>query len=265
MGEKRSKIKELKKTRVKPSKYLDNFILSFSKAALFIHSCIEHVNDSEVLMHEAKRNYIISITSRLETFYRDLLIHVLNNDKSHLEKIVSMVTEKKKLIDIHKMLEEKITFNEYVASHFKYQSIEAIDKTFSILFRPKGYLESLESHKHSCYTSYSGSKLVELTLPDNWRKDFAFLFSLRHKLVHDSNAVCDISPSKMATLEALALMIGQFTGFLIDKKYGKTVALEKNGLPVFITIEDLINKNWRVIKKAETSKDTDGFTVVKKV
>ncbi len=246
MPEKKNRIRELKTSRIKPSKYLENFFFSFFRATRLMHECIKSMSSNQNLVEEAKRNYIISLVSCLETFYRDLLIHILDKDKVKLENVMLKIKEKKTLLDIYKMLQEEIGFHEYVASHFKFQSIEEIEDVFSALFLPGGYLKAIGDHQHHCYILSKSPYPVVLTLSKEWRKNFAFLFEVRHRLVHDANSPCNIPPSKMAELETLTLMICQFTSFFIDQQYGKTMALEKDGKPAFFITDDFLADDWEI-------------------
>lgn len=246
MAERRKRIAELNKSRIKPSKYHENFFKSFFRATSLMHTCLRLMNGDSNLIEEAKRNYVVSLVSILETYYRDLLIHVLDKDKSNLESVISNIKEKKTLLDISKMLQEEIAFHEYVASHFKFQSIEEVEEVFSPLFPPQGYLKTIEDHVHDCYILGKSPDCVKLAVPEGWRKNFAFLFRLRHRLVHDANSPCDVPPSKMAELETLTLMVCQFTTFLIDTRYGKTMALEKDGKPAFFIVEDFLRDDWEI-------------------
>lgn len=242
----RKLINELKTSRIKPSKYFENFLDSFSRATRLAHYIHRFFNHDQLLTAEAKRNYIIALASCLETFYRDLLVHVLSKDSSHLESLTAKIKEKKTLLDIYKMFEEKIEFHEYVASHFNFQNVEEIENAFGVVFLPDGYLRSLEQHRHSCYILSKSDDPIDLALPLGWRKDYASLFRIRHKLVHDSNAPCDIPSKHIATLENLVLMICQFSSFMIDEKYGNTLALKKNGKPAFLIVDDFLSDDWEI-------------------
>jgi hypothetical protein len=90
---KKNFIKERKQSRGEPSWYLVNFLRNFARARSLMHSCIRQMSTDKLLIEEAKRNYMISMTSALETFYHDLFVYILEKDDSILEDILADIKE----------------------------------------------------------------------------------------------------------------------------------------------------------------------------
>jgi hypothetical protein len=127
---KKNYIIDRKKTRDQPQKFLMNFLGNFSQAAALMHSFLPASDENDSLLREAKKNYLISMVSCVETFYHDLFVHILENDKKILESILNSIKEKPTLSEIYNLQKEGISFSEIAASKMTYQSIEEVESTF---------------------------------------------------------------------------------------------------------------------------------------
>lgn len=245
---KKNFIKERKQSRGQQEWYLLNFLRNLARAAKLMHACLRQMNTDKMMIDEAKRNYIIAMTSSLETFYHDLFIYVLEKDRSLLEDILGDIKDKPTFAEIHTLLKDGVSFPEIAASMVKFQSIEELDRSLSKLFPPQGYLKTLDTYEHICAIPSRTSDLVIMTMPEDWGKDFSDLFKNRHAFVHDANLACDIAGRQMAKLETLVLQIAQFTSGLITKRYYGEALLTEKGVPAFLIIEDLISDDWEVVE-----------------
>ena len=210
-----------------------------------MHRCIAQMRDKPDLIQEAKRGYIVALTGSVETFYHDLVIHLLSQDSALLQKALAGVKEKFQLGDIHGLLAENISFPEMVAAHMNFQSLEEIERVLENVFPPGGYLDALSSFEFICAIPARSAGVAKVRLPSKWRGEFAELFKIRHGLVHDANLPCDVTHSKMANLEALVLQIAQMTAGLVSKLF--QVAPPSGTLPAFMLIEDLIAEDWEIL------------------
>lgn len=136
-------IKQWKKSREQLGTHLLNFLANLSKAALLMHACLRAFRKDESLMESAKQNYVISITSCLETYYRDLFIDVLHKNESLLEKMLLEIKGGKesspRLVEMYYFHKGGFSFAEIATSYFRFQAIEEIDGSVSKLLHSFAY------------------------------------------------------------------------------------------------------------------------------
>lgn len=241
----RIRIEELRSSRGQTVWYLSNFITNFSRAASLMHLIIKELRDNKFAFQEAKRNYIISMASVLETFYRDLFIHVLEKDKLVLSTVLLEVKKKPNLVEVLSLFERNISFPELAASCFSFQSIEEIDRTLDLIFQPKNYLKTLSIYEPIFVIPSKSHIPVKMKLEEGWEKEFKNIFLYRHSFIHDSNRQCEIPSIEVGRLETLVLLVAQFTAAMVSQKYGFS-GFSMNGEIAFFIIEDLISDDWVV-------------------
>jgi hypothetical protein len=248
-------LKELKSSRGNPSDFLMNFIFNYSRASTLMHKCLVVMLKEKYkqnLMKEASRNYIISMASCLETFYRDMFIHILKQDKSLLSDVLTDIKEKKTLSEVHELSKEDIDLSELAAYHFKFQNVEEIERSMVKLFEPKGYLKSVNDYEHICTFFSSGLEIKKIVLPKKWQRDLSHIFQNRHKLIHDASSKFSIPLNEMAHLETLVLAITQISAAIVAEKFNvNLLRISKKGEeikpgtpPLFLTIEDITREDW---------------------
>jgi hypothetical protein len=245
-------LKDLRETRGDENAYLANFIINFARAAFLMHKILPQFKDREVVMQEAIKNYVVSIASCLETFYRDISIYVLSLDESILERVLPDLKTKTTYADIHSLLKDGIKFSEIAATEASFQSMAEIDSFMSKLFHPKGYFEELDSYSLDCLVP-TRSKRVKMQLSNQWRSEYASIFNHRHSLVHNANKPCLIQLPEIQKLEALALTVPQMTAELIAQKFPIKGTIRANGFPVLLLVEDVISEDWEIAN--------DGFAI----
>jgi len=246
-------IKEWRATRGENYSYLSNFVSNYSVSALLMHKALSQFRNQDAIIQQSIRNYIISIASCLETFYRDLFNYVLSFDEATLERTLPELKAKPTYSDIHSLLQDGITFSEIAAAEANFQNIQEIDLLMSKLFYPHSYLDSLEASTCEFILPTRGirSRVQFSQMWNNWKSDFSNIFQHRHSFVHNANKPCEIKFKEIQNLESLALVVAQITSELVIHKFPIKGALRGNGLPVLLLMEDLISEDWEIA----TSKD----------
>ena len=236
-------LKDLKATRGEERAYLANFIVNFGRAAYLMHHTLAQFRERRALMQEATKNYVVSMASCLETFYRDFLVYVLSLDETTLERILPELKGKTTYGDIHSLLKEGLTFSDIAVAEARFQSLAEIDSFMSRMLFPKNYLEELSSFSLDCIIPSRGKRGAMILWKD-WRLEFASIFAHRHSLVHDANKPCTIDFPEIQKLEALALTVPQITAELVAQKFPVKGTLRGNGWPVLLLVEDVIAEDW---------------------
>jgi hypothetical protein len=246
-------IKEWRASRGEDNSYLMNFIYNFCRSAYLMHKVLPQFRDQKGIIQESIRNYIISTATCLETFYRDLLIFVLSQDETTLERVLPDLREKTTYSDIHSLLQDGIKFAEIAVADASFQNISEIETFMSKLFFPNSYLQELDSFFLECFIPARSARTI-FKLDNSWRSDFAKIFIHRHSFVHDANKVCDIELSEIRQLETIALLVPQLTTYLIANKFSKVVLSKEHNTPVIFIIEDIISDDWEVVPDEEAAK-----------
>lgn len=249
-------IRDLQLTRGEKSVFLANFIINFARGARLMHKILPQFKNQEPIIQEAIRNYIISIASCLETFYRDIYVYVLSLDETILERVLPDLKTKTTIADIHSLLKDGVNFSEIAASEASFQSVAEIDSFMSKLFTPKSYFEELDTYSLDCLIP-ARSIRAKMELHAQWRSEFAAIFNYRHSLVHNANKSCLVDFPEIQKLEALALTVPQMTTELIAKKFPISGVFRMEGSPVLFLIEDMVAEDW------ENSDDKVGIQINK--
>jgi len=85
---------------------------------------------SKRLLQEARKQYIISIVTASEVYFKDKLVWLIDKKKIDCSKFF----DKEKLYthsDIKTIIDKKITIGDLIASTFNFQNINGIEKAFS--------------------------------------------------------------------------------------------------------------------------------------
>jgi hypothetical protein len=76
-----------------------------------MHAALAVFGQSQNLLSEAIRNYLIAITSAPETYYRDVYVFVLSQDETALRRVLPDVREKATLANLHALLAEGVAIS----------------------------------------------------------------------------------------------------------------------------------------------------------
>lgn len=236
-------LKAFKESRGEPISYLQNFIINISTSAQLMHAVLREFRTNEAIFKEACKNYIISLTSCLETFYRDLYVFVLEKDPESLKLILPELREKVSLAEVHALLESGFSFAEITSTRVNFQNLEQVECFFSKIFRPTGYLGTMDAFELECFII---SKMVraKIRLPENWRSKLSQLLMKRHEYVHNANSKFTLTSSEMAETEALVLLLVQLTSHCMAQKFGGKSALHLGEFPAILLVDDLLADDW---------------------
>lgn len=230
---------EARATRKDSQWFLDNFLVNVSKAALLMRACT-HFRADEILFQEAIRNYVIALVGALETFYRDLFVHLYRDKPTVVTSIVSKIRKKQKFDLTHSELNEA----EIASMIVNFQRLSDVNSALSPLIR-KGsdYFEEISDFTSPFAVPTKGAGLYDVKLLNGWKENLKALLEDRHRFVHDRNSDCDTSPEFMQRIETDVLMLAQISAaYFLGRDDQST--WPPNTTPMFFVINDLIATDW---------------------
>lgn len=230
-----------------PSYHL-NFLRNFAGSARLMHSSLKAFRSDEDLLSEAIRQYIIGMTSCLETYYRDLFVALLEADKFLLQRLFERDKRAKQLTKLRATESADIPTAELAGELVKFQNLFGIDQALSKILQPLRYIDALTSTEFVCIIPSRSPKLASLRLWPQWQGQFSDIFDHRHEFAHDANVRSVLPLSKMAGIEATALIVPQLTTLLVAQRLGATFSYLAAGdhVSAVLLVEDLIADDWHV-------------------
>lgn len=188
------------------------------------------------------RLYLIALVSCLETFYRDLFRHLLDNAQGTPQ--LPSITK----TNLDKLLDAGLQLGDVAAEEPGLQNANSVAKTLDPYFPPAGYISALSDKGLNCKIPSKGPDVSCFRLAANWHKSFDALFKYRHRYVHDANASSDMSVEVIRELETLVVLLPQLTTWLLDSP-ARVVVSEKGqqSFSVLLIVDDLAADDWQVI------------------
>lgn len=171
----------LKKQEIDPDIPITNIDAELNEIQKLLES-----SNSKIVKNHLKRYIVIRIVTILESFFKDLVVDLIDDFNSKYddlfgESIVSLPLSS--LDDIHG---KKITKGQIISASLNLQKISDIDEVFSTLIVPN-FLKTLKSYKISKPSN---------SFTQNWDK-FSHIFDLRHDVVHNYETIVNYSNKQM--------------------------------------------------------------------
>lgn len=244
----KKQLKELNSNRNEINEYLNNFLRNYSVYASTMHSRITRNDDLEQIK-VASYQYLSSIISCWETFYRDVFVFLLSID----ENLKNETVRKLKLSDSAiQTIQDEVDINNYLAKSYNFQNMEDIKDAFSPIFD----LDIFEKTAKDDFLTFSPQKnqeyyfLLEMIFPD-YMEMIENALEIRHKIIHDANYIrqASFNVSYFQKTETLFLLLPQVLSKLLSDKYNLEVLFIRNDVGCYyylFTIDDLISNDWIV-------------------
>lgn len=234
--------------------YLLKYLLNVSFSARLMHSTLNNHRRQKNLVLQATRQYLIGLTSCLETFYRDLYIALLANDPSKLAVVLADSSAKRTFDRLRGTAPGDISDYEVAADLAKFQNLRGVDKALSWLFAPATYLEALGAETFYCVIPSRRPGMAEFKLHIGWQDTLSQLFETRHRFVHDASHPSEMDLKEVAAMEAIAVVVPQITSLLISNRSGtSTWTTSTQQLPALVLIEDLVADDWEIVDDDQTA------------
>lgn len=226
--------------REDPIECLSKFLKNISEFVRFKHDLLAEKPNPDVVK-TLIRIYLISVTSCLETFYRDLFRYLLE-DSGRLF-FWGNISERKKM----DLLSAGLSEFDIQAEYPSLQSSESIFKTLDPFFPSVGYQNAISLEGLRCIIPSKKSDVALFKLPEDWGAQFDDIFQARHRYVHDANSLTDTSVEEIQKFEALAVILPQITTWKLDSVMRFAIKGEEGAdFPVILLADDLCADDWIV-------------------
>jgi hypothetical protein len=130
--------------------YVINFLSNFSEYARFMREFVPIRAEKQDVLQVAMRAYIIGMAACLETFFRDLYLHLLERDPHFAQRALALNPRRDRDAAIDRYVAEGVPVSELAAAQVSFQSAEAIDRNFSIFFTNETFFEALADFELIC-------------------------------------------------------------------------------------------------------------------
>ena len=218
-----------------------------------LYPIVHHMH--EVLRLHAKDNdsiqtsihqYIISLASHLETFFRDIFRYSIEYSEIFCDRIIK--AHRLRLPADDDLAQQGIARYDFIAETMTLQSLGSIANVFDLLFLPEGFRAAVENTQ--CIYGVPSRSAVTRGFPilafPNWWQDFTQIFELRHELVHDANSTLYIDRQLIAKLESLAVIMPQYVVLMINANHF-SMPYHNDTVPTIFLVEDFLAKDWCIV------------------
>jgi len=192
--------KETSKTR-KEEAYL-NFFEKFKKSHDLIIK-IESIVDDTNLVQEAYKQFIVSLVTAMEIYFKDLLKELFKKCKSDIMyercKLIKL-GNKFSFIEIVQFYQNNIDIEDIICEYFNFQNLECIDEVFSCICNFKIFQEIKGKE-----FILPNRKNMKIFLENDFYKNIAETLEMRHKIIHDIDNLMIIKKTKVSMSIAYVL------------------------------------------------------------
>ncbi len=129
------------------------------------------------LQEIARNNFIVNVTSTIETYFKGVVINGRNFKQEGYENLLK---EKITLNEAYDLFKRVNVTRQYIVSHFySFQNLESIEKVFSNL-TGKRFLDEIEK-----VVINRNKKTALLKTHPNWRNTLTEIFTIRNRFIHE--------------------------------------------------------------------------------
>lgn len=122
---------ELRNSRNKIEDYSFNFLNNIYRYSALIHKLIKIRLETD-LIEVATSQYLISLVSCWETFFRDTFVFVVSKDVNYRKEIIKLVGVKQEVVE---SLENDNLMADFLSKSFNFQNLEDIESAFSPILK----------------------------------------------------------------------------------------------------------------------------------
>jgi hypothetical protein len=241
-----NQLNELEESRNKIEDFLINFLINYSSVASIMHSQISPDSKKDELKIFAYQ-YLSSIISCWETFFRDVFVFLISIDSNLKNEII-------KALKVDESKIANVDHGGYLASCFNFQNFEDTAMAFQTVFNKDIFEFTANDEFVSFMPKQNKECLFSLikVFPD-YRIILEQGMEHRHKMIHDANFVKGVSFNIdfIQKTETVFLLFPQLLARLLSDKYNLPRFLICNGennYNYLFLIDDLISKNWEVVE-----------------
>lgn len=247
----KEELSELGKTRGNLEDFESNFLGNYSEKCNLIHYQLKNKIPKE-LFDTSCNQYIISLISCLETFFRDISVFCLNLDKDLRNELINDLKINNQNLKGLSSLE----VSEFLTKCLNFQNFEDVNYIFSKILK-KDFLNEFE-HFIIRKCAIGGNIVNNLSLKKIYSKWKELLFGSiekRHKIIHDGNFKEKTNIQEIKKIEFFVLIIPQMITYWFSKKIKmKYIVLEfskEEKIPMFFSVEDVLSDKWELCREGD--------------
>jgi hypothetical protein len=250
---------ELRNSRNNIEDYSFNFLINIYRHSALIHKIIE-IRLEEDLFEVATSQYLISLVSCWETFFRDTFIFISSKDANFRREIIKLVGVNQEVLE---SLEQDNLIDDFLSKSFNFQNINDIESSFDPIFGKQMFI-TVGNHVFP-YLGLNGkiaSNFCYETISPNYIELINRVYEERHKITHDANYRTNIEIDFIQKAEASFVVFPQlFAIWMADKMHlplttnddkvhisvnqGQVVA------PYIFTIKDILSTDWVLVPEPD--------------
>jgi len=172
-----------------------------------IHKRIKNKN----LIQEARRQFIITLITSLEVFFKDYFIRLIETEK-RFENFFEYYDKKFSVCDLDYISKKGISSKELISDYYNFQNLDNINKAFSTLLNID-FFKELEEYQW--WFDKSDKKEGFFSI-GKFYKELNKIINLRHDFVHDINFKRIINKREITDMYDFFLSFITITEFFID-------------------------------------------------
>jgi len=247
-----NEIVELRDSREDIINFMTNFLENIAPRYEIMHKLLYDYKAMEQKESEsikvAAGYYLSSLVTCWETFFRDVVVFVVETDTHVRKKSINFLNEKG--IDEEKIIKEGIGLGEFMCKQFNFQDLDDTCDAFNFLFDDnKLYITEYISTTLSRNLIFSAPNFILYWMKQKYdialriRETLNKAFDIRHKVIHDANYIFQIDVEFMTKVEDCFILFPQFISIWLAERY-----MQKR------TVIDLSTENIRL---TETLNDSE--------
>ena len=251
------KLHRLSLNRKKEEEAFLNFISNTYRYRDFVRQFIADARWNEQIEIIISQ-YIVSLVSIWETFFRDIFVFVVKKNPNLVDEIKKRKPKKiKGLVAVPPQLIE-----EFVATIFNFQNLDSIQEALAVVLGDKNVPKRIAEEKALIAVPRKGVTSIKLDqlFPD-WRNDIDRIIAERHRIIHDANHRCIVTRKEISRWETELFLYLQLLGLFISRKFQlpwikfntEIIAFEVSPetsakkKAMLLTIDDLLSNDYELL------------------
>ena len=216
---------ELKNNRASFNDFSVGYLLNVSRRFNLMHHIL---NDKELKkdkqsIYIATGQYISSLVTCWETYFRDIFVYVVELDPNKKSEISDFITEKG--MSIQELENAQLNLSDFGSKQYNFQNLKDTCTALNFLFndsknRITEFIEG--SLVDVVFTKYNFLLYWLQEEKDISQEVYNVLeqgFEIRHAVVHDANYIYKIEPNFINVFEDCMVIYPQLISILLAKKY----------------------------------------------
>lgn len=204
--------KSSKSRHVRP---FNNFMFKTGLSDRLFLEIKKSIKDDEILIREAKSQFIISTVAAFEVYFRDLFLVIFKLCTTDvLKRCKNILKNKFSLEDINYIHSNNIEISDFISSFINFQNLQNIEKVFSA-FLEKSFFNSLKGREFKSRKSNG----FPFKLENDYYLDLKNFIELRHLVVHDFDMNLEINDDDLDDYYSTLLLFITASDVLIHEDF----------------------------------------------